>query len=251
MRKVYDSRFYDDQQTGSLNAARAILPLVLDVFAPKSVVDIGCGVGTWLRAARELGIETLDGYDGDYVDRSRLHIPAERFHAIDLAGEVGLQRRYDLAMSLEVAEHLPRHRAEPFVRLLTGASPVVLFSAAIPGQGGTDHVNEQWPDQWRARFAAHGYRCLDLVRPSIWGNPQVPFWYQQNVLVFAHTDVVEANGLRPVPEHVSLNVVHPALFARTIEQADMYLSKSLRMLPALVGQAVRRRLGQRPPTERS
>ena len=94
-------------------------------------------------------------------------------------------RRYDLAISIEVAEHIEPGNAEEFVRLLTGLSDTVLFSAAIPGQGGTGHVNEQWPEYWAALFRASGYGAMDCLRTKIWDDAQIPFWYRQNCLIFA------------------------------------------------------------------
>ena len=67
----------------------------------------------------------------------------------DLAQPLQIDRRFDLALSLEVAEHLPPECGSEFVQTLTDLSSVILFSAAIPFQGGTDHLNEQWPSTGR------------------------------------------------------------------------------------------------------
>lgn len=166
----YGPSFYAGQSDGSLRSARAIAPIVTDLVKPRSVLDVGCGVGTWLAAFAELGVTDYLGVDGDYVDRTALRIPSERFVSMDLASPVSLGRRFDLAVCLEVAEHLPLSAAAGLVGFLTEAAPVVLFSAAVPGQGGTCHVNERWPPFWRLLFERRGYSRLDPIRPRVWRN---------------------------------------------------------------------------------
>lgn len=182
----YSSEYFDAHQQGSLQSARAVLPHAFRVLArrPSSVIDIGCGVGAWLAACREIGVQHLHGVDGAYVDRQKLMIPAEDFLAADLARPLAAGRAYDLAISVEVAEHLPAERAAGFVADVTAQAPVVLFSAAIPGQESEGHVNCQWPAYWIELFARHGYRVLDALRPLVWDDPCVKWWYAQNLLLF-------------------------------------------------------------------
>lgn len=184
MSAQYDSSFYQQQLAGSLVSARALLPILFKYYTPKSIVDVGCGVGTWLKAAMDLGIADVLGLDGEYVDRNLLQIPESSFRATDLRRRVTADQRFDLAMCLEVAEHLPFHRAETFVRDLVALSDVVLFSAAIPYQGGMDHINEQWLEFWAILFQRYGYVPCDFLRRQYWGDPSVDFWYSQNLIVF-------------------------------------------------------------------
>ena len=102
----------------------------------------------------------------------------------DLAQPLQIDRRFDLALSLEVAEHLPPECGSEFVQTLTDLSSVILFSAAIPFQGGTDHLNEQWPEYWADRFDARGYVPIDCIRRRIWRNEDVEWWYAQNLMFF-------------------------------------------------------------------
>jgi SAM-dependent methyltransferase len=157
--------------------------MLLDLFPVSSVVDIGCGDGSWLFVFRKLGVEDILGLDGEYVDRNVLQIPQDRFQAVDLTKPFGLKRVFDLAISLEVAEHLPAESASSFVASLCGLAPAVLFSAAIPFQGGNHHINEQWPDKWAALFRQHGYFLVDCIRKRIWQNEAVEFWYAQSAFI--------------------------------------------------------------------
>ncbi len=158
---------------------------MLNLLPASSAVDFGCGRGTWLKACLENGVETILGLDGDYVDRDRLLIDREQFRAVDLCQPIRLERRFDLALCLEVGEHLPARSARALVESLATAATVVLFSAAIPGQGGTSHVNEQWPYYWERLFNEQGMHKYDVVRPLIWADRSIEWWYRQNIYMYS------------------------------------------------------------------
>jgi hypothetical protein len=195
----------------SIDSARVVLPLVTGLVRPASAVDVGCLFGAWAAVARELGVRDLAAVDGGYVDRAELLVPEHRFIAHDLARPLRLGRRFDLALCLEVAHYLPQARAAGLVADLCALAPVVLFSAAIPRQGGLGHVNEQWPAYWAKRFVAHGYAPVDCVRDEVWDDPRVAPWYAQNALLFVAS---EAAG--PLRGHHGYGRcparVHPAVF---------------------------------------
>lgn len=180
----YNETFFDKLVHGAHSSARAVMPVVLDLVPASSVVDFGCGQGAWLKACLENGIETVLGLDGDYVNRDKLLVDREQFRAFDLTRTVRLDRRFDLALCLEVAEHLPARSAPVLVESLAAAAPVVLFSAALPRQGGVHHINEQWPTYWEHLFAAHGMRKYDVIRPLIWHDHSIDWWYRQNLYLF-------------------------------------------------------------------
>jgi Methyltransferase domain len=192
-RNVYDDAFFAVQIEQSLRSARVIAPVVHRLFSPRSVVDAGCGLGAWLRAFSEVGIEQICGIDGDYVNPQNLLIPPAKFIAQDLSRSFEIPGRYDLAMSLEVAEHLSSKAGARLVHTLTQAAPLVMFSAAVPGQSGSHHINEQWPGYWRSLFADEGFRLFDPIRPLIRDDSSVRWWYRQNLLLFASREGVSAH----------------------------------------------------------
>lgn len=210
----YDPHFFQALRQGSYESAQVIVPIVLGWLHPQSVVDVGCGDGTWLSVFQAHGVGTILGIDGDYVDRTDLQIPRECFTAANLQQPLTLDRTFDLVVSLEVAEHLPGYYADQFVASLSQLGDVVLFSAAIPHQGGTFHVNEQWPSYWVDRFEKQGYVAIDALRELIWENPQVEPWYAQNCLVFVKGDrLAEYPALQAqVKSQPLLPLVHPKIY---------------------------------------
>jgi hypothetical protein len=210
----YDQQFYESIRDGSRRSADIIVPLIMRILHPESVLDVGCGQGVWLNAFAGNGVDDIHGVDGDYVSTDELAIRPEQFTALNLERGLDLGRRFDLAMSLEVAEHLGADAADSFVASLVRHSTCVLFSAAIPEQGGTSHVNEQWASYWIEKFAAHGYRPWDF-RAQLWGNPQIDHWYAQNMLLFIEEGVEgDFPALAEIARRQPLDLVHPAQYLR-------------------------------------
>jgi len=190
---LYTDSFFDLQAQNSLDSARVVVPIVIELLEPVSVLDVGCGRGAWLRAFRENKVAVLRGLDGDYVDRSKLYIDPECFTPVDLNEPFRIKENYDLAVCLEVAEHISAKRSRSLISSLTDAAPVVLFSAAVPGQRGQGHVNLQWLNYWRGLFAQKYYRMFDPIRPRIRDDLGVSWWYRQNMVVFANDFGVHAH----------------------------------------------------------
>lgn len=247
----YDADFYARQRDGSLQSARRVLPHLLQLVAPRSIVDVGCGVGTWLKAAAELGVRDLAGLDGAYVDRALLQIPHEQFTPVDLTQPFSVPRTFDVALSLEVAEHLPEASAASFVESLTRLAPVVLFSAAIPKQMGAHHVNEQWQSWWVERFSRAGYTAVDAIRPRIWDDSQVEWWYAQNTMlmvrreVLAASDSLQAAYAATVRQH---DLVHPRAYLNRLAAAEQRRPRGpvewLALGPEIASGTLRRWLGR-------
>lgn len=246
--RVYDPTFFDLQTQHSVQSANAAVPAILEVVQPNSMIDVGCGVGAWARAFQDNGVAKVAGVDGDYVDRDKLRIAQDDFRAVDLktCTDIG---QHDLVCCLEVAEHLPHDAADDFVGLLVRTAPVIIFSAAIPLQGGTYHINEQWQSYWIEKFEAAGYACVDCLRPRLWDDSRIGAIYRQNVFVFCKPELKDQF---PVPENrlYDLNRIHPEFWQTVREEQGRMLKRptSIRACLSLIGLSLRtivRRLGAR------
>jgi hypothetical protein len=212
--KAYTALFYDSREQESRRSAEAIMSYVIRRLQPASLVDVGCGTGVWLAVARDLGLTDVLGVEGPWM----AGLPGRdgslpmRFQNLD--DPVVADRRFDLAVALEVAEHLRPRRAAGFVADLCGLADIVLFSAAIPGQGGTHHINEQWQSAWVEHFLRNDFLAFDVIRPAFWRDERVAFWYRQNTFLFAHerATVRVMSGFADASSRL-LDVVHPELFA--------------------------------------
>jgi len=206
--QVYRRDFFASFVDGAAKSASVVVPLVMSLFPIDSVLDVGCGPGAWAAEFLAQGVSDVWGIDGDYVNRSHLRIPAERFLTRDLREPLHLDRTFELAVCLEVAERLPESRARGLVSDLTSLAPCILFSAAVPRQGGAGHINEQYLPYWVTLFRRQGYQGVDPVRPRILGNASVEWWYRQNTVMFAaRGHSLLADGF-PEPQ----SFIHPNLY---------------------------------------
>ena len=211
---MYDAAYFQSLREGMRRSASATVPLLIECFQPQSVVDVGCGEGVWLSTFRNLGVTDILGIDGAWVPEDQREIPATLFREHDLTQPFTLDRTFDIALCLEVAEHLPASAGPVLVETLTRLAPAVVFSAAIPFQFGRGHINEQPPSYWAKLFATRGYECSTGLRTRLWTNEAVEIWYRQNILYFT----VPGHRARAACADISLiDVVHPDLYARVSE----------------------------------
>jgi predicted RNA methylase len=209
----YDQKFFASVHAGAGNSAHVALSLLSEIHHADTVFDLGCGSGAWLAAAESLGSTRLIGWDGPWVDKANLASASIEFTSVDLQGSTPRPPTADIAMSLEVAEHITESKAGALVKALCDSAGVVVFSAAIPHQGGTNHVNERPQSYWVEKFAERGYTCFDFFRPKLWNDSRVEWWYRQNLLLFVdpahplHAQIGEC-GTMPA------DVVHPEMMAK-------------------------------------
>ena len=181
----FPNEFFDYMDPGSRRSASSIVALLAPKLRPRSVLDVGCGRGVWPGEWNRAGIADSVGVDGPYVDRASLTIPPKSFVAWDLSRPLNLERHFDLVQSLEVAQCVDLGFADVFVDSLCRHGELIMFSAAVPGQGGERHVNEQPLDYWREKFASRGYAAFDWVRPALASLPNIEPWYRYNCLLYA------------------------------------------------------------------
>jgi len=188
----YNALFFKYTNENATASARTVVPIVKDLFNVHSAIDFGCGHGGWLAIWKDLGVTDLLGIDGDYVDTNKLLVDRDHFITHDLSKPMDSKRKFDLVQSLEVGEHLPNSAALTFVKTLTDHGDLILFSAAPPGQGGVQHINEQPYAYWQSLFHRFDFEMLDVIRPKISQVQSVAPWYRFNTFVYVHRTKFEA-----------------------------------------------------------
>jgi SAM-dependent methyltransferase len=235
----------------TVSGARAALEALLGSTRPRSMLDVGCGAGTWLRAALDLGVTDVFGIDGIAVREDQLLFPLRLFHQQDFTQDWKLDREFDMAVCVEVAEHLPAASAETLIAALVRHAKVIFFSAAAPGQMGQYHVNCQWPEYWQEIFNAHGFSCDDELRWKIWNDARVEPWYRQNIFRAVRSPETAGREARILP------VVHPEMVARRcfdwfetemrkcvseIERGDRSVTWYFSLMPKVAAAKLKRKL---------
>lgn len=193
---VYDDKFYDDFGWEANEMARWFLPLLQSVVPFRSFADVGCGEGHYLRFLSDNGIHgtNLLGIEGSPAACRRwqgLGFEVER-HDLRLPFHKNLYGKFDVVMSLEVAEHVEAEFAEVFVATLTLLSDTVVMTAAPPNQGGEHHVNEQPKSYWEDLLARKSYyrdaatevTLLKGVASARYGGGYVTPWLEPNLMVY-------------------------------------------------------------------
>jgi len=240
---VYDQHYFDRQTARSYAGATKYVRLLRHIFKPKSVVDLGCGRGAWLKAFREAGARDLVGFDGQWLSQKQMLDSSIRFHQTDLNFPLFFNQRFDLAISTELGEHLKPASARILVQSLIKLADVVLFSAAYTGQGGVGHINEQPHSYWAKMFVADGYVPFDIFRSQIWGDPEVPYYYQQNVFLYVRKGSESYQALLkkqvfPLQNIEFMNCLHPKIIenyrAPKLIKLGLLKRKIQQALPGLV-----------------
>jgi SAM-dependent methyltransferase len=228
------SLYIHTQDIHNTNAANAFVPILLkEIGIPETVVDVGCGTGTWLKVLKEYGVATIRGIDGIHVNKKLLNenISDTEFVAHELSmplPEFGFT--FNLAICLEVAEHLPESASDTIVDTLCKLSDKILFSAALPGQGGQNHINEQPIEYWKQKFNNKGYHMNDIFREKIWNDKRIDYWYRQNIFLIQKIDE------KPIIQPVINDYYHPELVAklrnsyRKIQTGDISIATAVMLL---------------------
>ena len=210
--------------------ARKILNRFRDFAQPKSLIDVGCGAGQFLDVALNDFAMTVAGVDGEFETRFH-HRDLEQYltridlNSADALAGLSALGRFDACVCVEVAEHLADSVADRLVQSLTALSDYVVFSAAIPGQGGAGHINERWGQYWIEKFKSQGFQVYDIFKPAILADPEIFWWFKQNLMLLAREGLVDA-----LPGFAQM--VHPVVYKNMAKNAQF--SRKYKQLMAAV-----------------
>lgn len=185
-KEKYDPTFFAQINETAMKSADIIFPYLRSIIKFKNVLDVGCGQGAWGLNFQQ---HEYMGIDGDYVKPEQLLIDKSQFLAKDLSKKFNLKKKFGLVISLEVAEHIAPQHADVFIDNLCRHGDTILFSAAIPGQGGNGHLNEQWQSYWGRKFDERGYKIYDVIRHYIWDEKDIPYYYKQNMFLYSKAPI--------------------------------------------------------------
>lgn len=185
--RIYDEQILTEFAAIQSENASDFADMVIDLFDPSSVVDIGCGPGEYIAELARRGVDVV-GVDGSSSVLKLLKIEPDKFILHDLTKPLQLARRFDLCLCMEVAEHIETRHSSALIDTLCRSSKVVFFTAAPPGQGGHDHINEQSPEFWAELFQSHGFK-LDpsltaQARGYLEARELAAFWLTANAAVY-------------------------------------------------------------------
>lgn len=220
--KSYVDNFFNYHLQESTRSAQEIIPLILKYINPRSMIDVGCGVGTWLAVWKKMGVSEILGVDGSYVKQEDLLISPSEFIAADLDNGIKMDKTFELLTCLEVAEHIKPENATQFISSICKLSDIILFSAAIPGQEGTLHINEQYPGYWIKEFEKNNFTPFDCIREKIWNNKNISWWYRQNIMFYIKNEAIEKYPLIKAEYKEVLALVHPELFNYKSNKANNF-----------------------------
>lgn len=247
----YDSVFFDGIAIDSEVSALRMVPRLVDLLTPDSVVDVGCGTGTWLKSFRDAGVIDIQGIEGGWIGKSSVATSDIPIEIMDLNHPAAASRRFDLALSLEVAEHLKPDAAADFIDFLTSLADVIIFSAAVPLQGGFAHLNEQWPPYWSKYFDKKNYLCYDVIRPLFWSDDKIAPFYAQNMFIYVkkklrkdlHNKLAAMHSFTPYGV-APVALIHPGLFEDVAALKYTRPTRLARALPPAVFSALKERFNK-------
>ncbi|MBW1872771.1 MAG: hypothetical protein JRJ19_11945 [Deltaproteobacteria bacterium] len=189
----YDQEFFSEwgrTNSAYVSSAKTVIDVLFENFKPGRVIDLGCGCGVHSYFLRKKGVEVvcLDG-----VQPPEEHSFVSDIHIRDLTVRFdNIWGDFDLALCLDVGEHIPKDLSGIFLENITSFCDTLLLACAPPGQGGHHHVNEQPKRYWIKRLAEHrfGYNrkrtgiLLETFKKNrtefMWMNEHISVYERQN-----------------------------------------------------------------------
>lgn len=218
---MYDEKYYKKHQDGSYQSAQIILKFIQKITNFQTLIDYGCGMGTWGSAAKALGVSRYVGIDQNSYDPTYMLIGPSDYMQQDLQEPIDIASKFDLAICVEVAEHIPKDKSDILLNNVCQNSEVVLFSAALPRQGGTGHINEQPCSYWIQKFRTRGYLPVDCIRPFFWNEEQIEIWYRNNCILYLTSEALKQFKVNIPPTLPPTDIIHPQMLERILHKRGL------------------------------
>ncbi len=166
----------------AIEVIEVIWPWIADIG---SFADLGGGMGSWSKALELKGISNFNLIDHPLTPVENILIENKsNFTPVDLELDLPVYEHYDLVICTEVFEHFSEKRALELLEWINASTDFILFSAAIPRQGGLGHVNLQRHAYWHEKFSNLGFSFFDGFKPEIISNQGIKYWFRQNLFLY-------------------------------------------------------------------
>jgi hypothetical protein len=178
----------------------ALAETIIKEYQPKQIIDFGCGTGALAKAFACLGVQVqaIDGYsEPDFSTHDNIRFTKLDLNDIDAVHEFLKQfdAKFDLAISIEVAEHLNPAVSSSFIEWMTSVADVIVFSAAVPSQDGDGHINCRSRSDWYQFIKKYDFTIADTLRQHFISNPNLGLWHKFNVVDYVQKDTAFAKRI--------------------------------------------------------
>ncbi len=165
-----------------------IASVIFELYHPTTVVEFGCGPGHLSKELAKLGVQitAVDGYSKPKFEDLSVEFSPLNLNDSAAIANYFVDKHFDLAISLEVAEHLQPEASATLIEWLTKVAPVVIFAAAVPGQGGHGHINLRPRENWHKEFTQYNFVAADRIREKLRPYSNVAVWYRHNIVDYVH-----------------------------------------------------------------
>ncbi len=188
--KKYNDKYYERHFAQYRKWENKIGEYLYEELKPNSVLDLGCGVGSYLEGFLNAGCKNLLGIELSFSDVEKYIVEDIRSHIIegDVTTSLNLNRKFDCVISFEVGEHIAPYGTEKFIdNLILCSDRYIILTAAPPGQRGTGHINLRSKDFWIESIVSKGFLYReDLVEKYRvkWKEFNVEKYILNNLMVF-------------------------------------------------------------------